>query len=94
MPRQRIPPDRAASATASATPDTNSLQRGESRYPRAASATRQDASPASDRGIEVTTPAEPPSLTPGAARVLLRMLLDTARQQGVMPPCEPDRTDE
>jgi len=100
MPRQPTPPGGAAAAThtaaaADSTSETTTspTQRGESRYLRAASTAGQDASPTSDRSTEVSTAPEPPSLTPGAARVLLRVLLDAARQQAIMPPCEPDRTE-
>ena len=57
---------------------------GESRYRRPAA--HGDTDPSVERGIEVVTPCEPPRLTSGAARVLLRILCQAARRQGVLPP--------
>jgi hypothetical protein len=68
----------------------------ESRYPPgpAQPDAGRDASTAGDGGIQVSTPSEPPSLTPGAARVLLRVLLEAARRQGVTVSDAHDCSDE
>jgi hypothetical protein len=62
-------------------PDAN-----ESSYP---GPLRHDNSAVRNGGIHIELLAQPPSLTPGAARALLRILLRAARERGVLPP-EPD----
>jgi hypothetical protein len=58
-----------------------------------APAQAEDDAPAS-RSLRVTTPAEAPDLTPGAARALLRVLLSAAGKQGIVPPDSADQDEK
>jgi hypothetical protein len=62
-----------------------STKNGESRYPPG---------PQSGRGVHVRTPTDAPDLTPGAARVLLRVLLDAAGNQVLTPSSNHDEDEE
>lgn len=68
---------------------TPKQQKGCSRAPESDSAAygRESESGAAPRGIRVIMPSEPPRLTPGAARVLLRILIKArarlSEEQGV-----------
>jgi hypothetical protein len=92
MPSGSASPEHVASAAGGTVGDHTpgqgtGLQRGrESRHTRASTKSRRDTSAAGNARIRVSTPAEPPSLTPNAARALLRILLGAARRRGVTPP--------
>src|SRR5689334_9747184 len=73
------PPDSADSTETSASSQTLHHD-GESRYRRPPSGPSPGGRRAAQREIDVLVPATPPALTPGAARVLLR-ILQTAQQR-------------
>jgi hypothetical protein len=58
---------------------------GESRYCRSASTAHEGTRAPVSGGIKVITPDDSPTLTVHAARVLLRILRDAARQHGLLP---------
>ncbi len=64
----------------------------EGRKPRAHAHAESNAP--TGRSLRVTTPDEAPDLTPGAARILLRILLHAAGQQGLAPPDSADRHEQ